>query len=444
MSTGNVRTLPDEILAIIFAFAPSATLFQASLVCRRFNDIIHPMLYRHISMHIIPARTSNTSSYEHMPSNVHKFERLIDTLSARPTLREKVISLSLEVWYHPWYQRFECQNRLVALLPHLNSLYLRPPPVDLDLSGHPLLDTLRFDFGDFSGEHEGISPSREELSTLEFLSWHIWYPSLRSLCVQKFLFSGDRRISLFPTDIYRSSCITDLKLEAYDGTDIGALPGLLQSIKALQNFTFEIVFDWECEHMIEHGVSPGAIGRAILYHAATLVHLAVACSNAAAFSPSTTIGRLDQFPRLKHLGIPETLLTDPHDGNLDDSFPPSLEFLQLQYPMGLNQGNDTKRNRRIARVKRLADQKASRLPSLQHVVWWDQQAESWAGTTYGPSSDIHDVRQRYQSIGVRFTYRNASNYEDTPLGGNVYGSVDGIESQYLNSSKDVRKWSEEW
>ncbi|KAL8644427.1 MAG: hypothetical protein Q9226_007770, partial [Calogaya cf. arnoldii] len=394
MSPVGCLDLPNEIIGAIFSHLSIADLLNVSLACERFCTVAQPLIYHTINLSLKPIPKPEEAD----------------------------------------------QNHLVNLLPRLRSLYLAPSPANLDLANNPLIETLSFDFEGFEDESDETKEPRDRPSELEFLSEYLWLPSLRTLkasCLYLLDPNGGRS---FPKDRYRASPVTSITLEVGDGETIGALPELLQSIKALQSLTFSTECSWEGADMIKHGMSPRTIGQAISHHASTLVELIIACSDGASFPRSSLFGTLFPFTSLKRLGIPETFLASGKNKKFDSSLPRSLEYIQLQYPMGLNQGNDKERGLRVERLLHLVEEKALRLPSLNRFIWWDQQAGCWNGTTYGPAADIHKLNRIFRRNGVRFQYRNASNYEETPLAG--HEDADGVEHQYLDGdlSDDEEFW----
>lgn len=312
-------------------------------------------------------------------------------------------------------------------MPRLKFLDLSPPPIRLDLSKNSSLNTLQLNFYDFDYYTRRIDSANGEITSLKFLSWHLRHSASRKLTAKWVSLSHHPERCFFPRDGYRTSPITELNLLVPNIEPIDVFPKLLQSIKTLQSLTFETNCSWKEEHMIKWDISPQSIGRSISYHAITLVQLSVGCNDAASFSRSSWFGTLTHFTCLKRLGIPETFLTSPKDRSLEHLLPSSLELLQLQYPMSFNQGHDSERPRRVERLEILAKNKDLKLPLLKHIIWWDQQAECWSGTTYGPAWDMRELRKMFQSIDVKFRYRNASDYKKTPLDGSVYGSPGVVE-----------------
>lgn len=132
----------------------------------------------------------------------------------------------------------------------------------------------------------------------------------------------------------------------------------------------------------------------------TLVELIIAGTDGASFLRTSWFGSLAQSQCLKRLGIPETFLTSHDDGRSDHLLPSKLSYLQLQYPMGFNQGDDEERPQRIQRLQCLLMDKDLNLPLLKEVIWWDLYAE--CGTSYGPSKDIFELGEMFGCHGVRF------------------------------------------
>ncbi|KAL8761022.1 MAG: hypothetical protein Q9184_002811 [Pyrenodesmia sp. 2 TL-2023] len=349
-----------------------------------------------------------------MPEIVSRFSSVVSALSENPTLRGYVESMSVEIWTHSFYDNFDEQNTLISLLPRLKYLHLQPPPVDLDLTRLPLLETLYLGFGGFGYIYNAEGRGHRE-SSLEFFSKLLWHHSLRSLKASwlRLLESDGGRF--FAQERSRKAPINCLSLKVSDGETVGALPQLLKSFSALQSFTLETNCSWEGEHTIIHGMAPRSIGLALSDHPTTLVELIIASTDGASFPRTSLFGSLAQFQCLKRLGIPETFLASHDDGKFDHLLPSSLSYLQLQYPMGFNQGHDEERPQRIQRLRCLVTDKDLNLPLMKDLIWWDQQADCWNGTTYGPTTDMVQLGELCRCGGVEFQYKNESYYEDTPL-----------------------------
>ncbi|KAL8905280.1 MAG: hypothetical protein Q9171_006729 [Xanthocarpia ochracea] len=238
----------------------------------------------------------------------------------------------------------------------------------------------------------------------------------------------------FPANRYFTSPITSVSLKVADGETVGALPELLRTFRTLQSFTFETCCNWEAEHMIEHQMSPLALGRCVSYHAATLVELVIACSDGASFPRSTLFGTLTHFSSLKRLGILETFLVKHEEQSFHHLLHPSLEILQLQYAMGFSQGEDEERAMRIKRMSCLLKNKDLSVPRLRRLIWWDQQAGCWSQKTYGPSSAMFELGKAAGCVGVRFQYKNASYFKDTPLAVQEDPVDLGVEHGYLGGN----------
>lgn len=413
----HILALPNEMVRAIFSSLPVGVLLNVLLVCKRFYTVAQPIIFRSINIRIIPRAKPGCFEIKCMPETISRFSSVVSALSKNPTLRGNVESLSLDVWTHSFYEKFADQNILISLLPRLKFLQLQPPPVELDLSRHPLIQTLDLDFAGF-GRNPNAAKSRDRCpSSLEFLSELLWHQSLRSLkasSLDLLEFDGGR---FFPKERLKKSPINSISLRVCDGATVGALPQLLKSFEALQSFTLETSCTWEGEHMLVHGMAPRSICIALSHHATTLVELIIASTDGAWFPRTTLYGSLTQFVCLKRLGVPETFLANREDGKFDHLLPPSLCYLQLQYPMGFNQGYDEERPQRTQRLRCLLRNKDLNLPLLEKLVWWDQQPECWSGTTYGPSIDIFELGEMFRCNDVKFQYKNASYYIDTPLAG---------------------------
>ncbi|KAL8857179.1 MAG: hypothetical protein Q9178_006234 [Gyalolechia marmorata] len=308
------------------------------------------------------------------------------------------------------------------------------------------METLELDFRGFN--HKRNHPD-DYRSTLDSLSKHLHYPSLRTLKASwPGLVESDGGC-YFPADRYCTSPITSVSLKVADGETIGALPELLRTFRALQSFTFETYHIWDSEHMIEHHMSPLALGRCVSYHAATLVELVIACNDGASYPRSTMFGTLTHFSSLRRLGIPETILAKHEDRSFDHLLPPHLEILQLQYIMDFNQSHDEERTMRIKRMSCLLKNKDLNVPRLRCLIWWDEPAVCWS---YGPLSAMSELRNAARCVGLRFQYKNSSYFNDSPLAvqedpldlavthGRLGGNLSPEDLRVLAEEYDDRTW----
>ncbi|KAI4276456.1 MAG: hypothetical protein LQ337_002472 [Flavoplaca oasis] len=151
-----------------------------------------------------------------------------------------------------------------------------------------------------------------------------------------------------------------------------------------------------------------------------MIHLVIACSDAATFLPNNLFGPLTSFPCLQRLGIPESFLANAEDPCFDHLLPRSLELLQIQYARGFSPYGDTGRHRKIERLLNLLRATDWELRSLKRVIWWDQQPQEEHYATYGPFLDVFELGISFWCKDVRFQYINASLYEDTILAGSEY------------------------
>lgn len=413
MTVLALDSLPAEILDKIFSHLPcDTTLLQVALVCQQFRIAMRPLQYRTIKLSLKP-KCKHKDRGNSIRENIYKFHDLFKILSADSTLRDEVRSLFIDVWHHPWYERFEDQHRLVEILPRLRTLHLGPPPPKLNLSNHLLLESLSLDFSYLNPSYDE-DLDREKISSLEYLSRYLWHPPLRSLETQWLRLSDPNSGNYLPKGTYRSSPVIDLRLMSCFDVDLGACGKIIHSIRALQSLTLEVCCQWEVEHTRTYNMSPPEIGRIITHHADTLVELIVAGSNAGSFLPSR-FGTFAHFRSLQRLGIPEHFLVNEEDIRVDHLLPSTLTVLQMQYPMGLNSGKDDERPHRVLRQKLLAAHRQQRCPSLERVIWWEQQWECWSGTRYGPSSDMEEIRLAFQQVDVIFEFLSSPFFDDTPL-----------------------------
>ena len=432
MPAVHILTLPNEILTSIFSFLSTWSLLNVSLACRHFCLFAQLLLFRNIRLSLIPREEE--SNHENTDGNpeFHHFWDVVSTLRKNPTLRQNVEVLSLDIWNHPWCEDFKEYNTLINILPRLKALQLSPPPAKLDLSRHLSMKTLELDFTS-SFNYRKTHPS-DYGSTLDSLSKHLHYPSLRILKASWPCLAELDGGCYFPADRYCTSPITSVSLEVADGEAIGALPRLLRTFRALQSFTFETSCPWVSELMMEHQMSPLALGRCVSYHAATLVELVIACNGGASFPRSTLFGTLTHFNSLRRLGIPETFLAKYDDRSFDHLLPPNLEILQLQYTMGSSQSHDEERTMRIKRMSCLLKNKNLNVPRLRLLIWWDQPADGLSDKMYGPLSAMSELRNTARCLGLRFQYRIAFHFTGSPLAVQKDPLDLGVEHGYLGGN----------
>lgn len=408
----HILALPNEILQLALSFLLKPSLLNTSLVCKRFCNTAQPLIFRSIKLWLMPL--AKPISLKHYGTMVD-YENLLRSFSNSSSLRVNVQSLSLVAYDTSSSHHFGVNpNHLIQLLPCLRNLRLAPPPAIVDVSGNPVLKTVDIDYGGFNHDPYNFSHikcSQQALGSLSQLLWSRSLQTLKACCVQ--LSDPDGNF-YFPRYRYRTSRITSLSLQIRERVAVGALPELLNTINALQTFVLNNEYLRQVGEVAAPGLSAHSIYESIAHHTASLIHLVIACSDTAMFLPNNLFDSLNTFPCLQRLGIPECFLANTEDPFFDHLLPRSLKFLQIQYATGFSQGRDTNRHMKIERLLNLLRATDSELPTLEHVIWWDQQPQ-------GPFFiDVFELGMSFWCKDVRFQYINALFYEDTVLAGKEY------------------------
>ena len=421
----SINDIPDEILQIIFSYLPKdVSLLQASLTSHRFWVLVEPFRYHNIRLLLEPASLPSDIKYTAVPAtgNIHRFTKLITKMSEKPYLRRHVSSVLIRVVYHPFCELFESHNDLLGMLPCLKSLALSPPPLNEDLLSTTSLRHLELDFEDQHMYWSWSILANRHLTDyhssnpMDLFSRCLYLPSLRCLVAVGLNISLLDYSIYFPAEKSRKSLVTDLRILKSSDFCIGVLPQVLSSIKELHYFTFEVDYSCEGDRYEPYEIVPIAIRLAVAQHADTLIELNIAASDAASFLETPLFGSLAGYSRLRRLAIPETFVATSIYATFKDILPPSLEEMQLQYPMGFSQDHDSSRLLRISRLDRLAKNKKELAPNLKRLIWWDQQPKDLAGTEYGFEEDRERLSEICRTRGLQFEAVNASSWSETPFG----------------------------
>ncbi|RDW72937.1 hypothetical protein BP6252_06844 [Coleophoma cylindrospora] len=408
----ELPAMSSEILLETFSHLPRRDLYRLALVSLQFKHLSQRLLYRSIDFDFYLPLCPGTTVLEPPNNNLLMFRQLIDTLSQNARLRLFIRAVTIRAGYISARSRFDELNRLLELVPDLQSLTLTPPPDHLDLSTFslPLLEKLKLTF-DTGVINRGNIP-------MEIIARHFWMPSLRSFsiacCFIPKMHAG------FSPQHHRTASITDLQFLSMDDDDVGCIPDIVSCVKSLKRFTFESAVPWDVSQQ-PATLAPHTFRQFLQVHASTLVHLEIAASDAAKFSHESLYGSLKGYHNLRRLAIPEPFLVIVQDSTstLVDILPPELEDLQIQFPMLFMQGKDKNRATRVKRLEQLAAAKIQQFPRLKRVVWWSQPAECWddrQGLRYGPESDMEHLAATFRNVGVQFEWLTRAYFEDTPFG----------------------------
>ena len=276
----HVLALPNEILQPTLSFLLVPSLVKVSLVCKRFCSLAQPLIFRSIKLWLILiAEPDSLKNY----GTIGDYHNLVQLFSNGSSLQGNVQSLSIDAYEKMSTYAYDVDvNHLIRLLPRLRFLHLAPPPTVLNVSGNLVLKTIELEFG---GSSHDVSRRRRSQPTLGTLSELFWSPSLQTLKAHCIRLSNPHGSRFFPRYRYRTSQITNLSLKIEECRTVGALPELLMAIKALQN----LVLNNECfrgaRNIATPGLSARSIRESISHHAASMIHLVIACSDAATFLP---------------------------------------------------------------------------------------------------------------------------------------------------------------
>ncbi|KAH7418525.1 hypothetical protein BKA64DRAFT_654628 [Cadophora sp. MPI-SDFR-AT-0126] len=411
----TLSALSNDILLDILSHLSRKDLYNVALVSNRLSGPAHRLLYQSINLKLLfPTRASDATN----DNNLHVFAQLVDTLTRNRHLQPYVSRLYVKVWMHLRQHRFGDHANLLGVLPNLQTLSLQPPPNNFQLSmlASPGIQTLHLDFSN-GRDHNGDEQSSDPLEIIERV---LWATHLRRFLIEGITFTSAFR-KIFQAHQSRSSPVTDLQFRTCSQQEIGCLPDVLASIKALERFTFEMLTPWETSHGYAKGMEPFTFGQAVGLHAESLAHLEIASSDAAEFLRTSLFGALTGFLKLKKLAILDELLYNVSDeaSSLVDVLPPNLEELQLQFAMLRMHREDPNRSLRLSRLRQLAAAKEKRFLALKRVIVWFQPCECWSndGSCYGPLSDMDNLRVVFKKVGVKFEFLSEPYFMDTPFGG---------------------------
>lgn len=404
--------LPMDILLDILNLMPRRSdLCNLALVCSRFKDPAQQVLYRSIYLGL-----PGSGWKGRFWADGRKITRLIDTLSENVQLRMYVSNLSVKVFHSTDSLPLEDYERLLSLVPRLESLSLDPNRAQLQLSEQtlPSLNALSL-----TAHHYPVNPTERE-DPLEIIARHFWVPHMRKIYISETRFTPEMSV-LFPPDRHRTAPITDLQFCDIGSADLGCLPDVISCVRSLRRFTLEVFSNWEdWQYVAGSAMPPEIFGQLLRVHASTLAHLEIAGSDAGEFPCTSLIGSLAGYPRLERLALPEPFLVVVGDeaSTLVDVLPPNLRELQLQFPMLFMHGLDKDRATRIRRLEQVAAAKPVRFHALQRVIWWSQPAEcceDGTGLKYGPISDMDHLTAAFKKVGVIFEWFQSPYFECTPF-----------------------------
>lgn len=440
---------PDEVLEIIFSKLPrDAGLIKVAQVCERFKALVLPLLYRSLRLDAKHMRADGYVSLkpEELPPGLMP-ESLSLRLKHNPDLCRNVRKLNLTVHNVGWYENPSGHRKLMTLLPSIQEISLNPPPKEYNFPMSNRLATMSLDF--IYDDKLFWAPSRLIDATPFNLNNYLSKPSLRKLQFKHTEIS--HYMPIHSGDV-GSSAITDLRFIDWLPQELEILGYVLPSVKHLKHFVVEANGCSFWHNSKTHGLAPHDYGLLLQPHSTSLEELIIAYSDGTYndgtdFPPTSTplMGTLTNYHNLKRLAIPEPFLVGLEDMSFHQLLPPLLEELQMQYPMGVKnpvldrQGDVGSRPPyRLMRMKRLAENKASIVPRLKHVIWWFQQTP-WQvsvgdpppynpntrsrttdqpprGPLYGPPEDMYKLAEDFMKVGVKFEWVSMPRFKYTPFG----------------------------
>ena len=418
-----LTALPIELLMQIMSLLPRNGNCLAPLcrVCRIFRTVVQPYLYSTITLTMdcdekIP--DSGALSSECGNSNVSQFSRLVDTLSKNPTLRTypRELRLKSDCKGETLRHLLGLQFRLLEILPSLQDLSLSPSPVFSEFSSMPSLRSLQLEFP-------------LEIMYLHFENYDSWHdtqsaevrviknclliPTLRVFKIEGLILSPLllRSSIAFPNFGHRSSAISDLHLTNCDMTS-AVLIGILLSIRELKHFVLE---GFNCP-------SYGSLGKALEPHRGCLEELIIAPTYTSRTQIRPPIVSLVDYVALKRLAVTEYFLDAHNDITMQraiESLPRQLEVLQLQHQTKDQKEMALHMDMRVLRYRSLAANKATLLPALKCVIWWNQVSfkfDTSATEEVYCSDGMKALLPRFQDVGVDFQWGWSDYFWSTPFG----------------------------
>ena len=350
---------------------------------------------------------------------MHFFYRLVETLTKSPNLCRSVVAVRLSVSNDYSEEPFTDHIQLITLLPSLKQLTLSPPPPHLSLPTSNRLETLRFDFDDYSLEYTKDTPELDRVHPIELVARHFWMATLQSLRLHSgWLYHGPWS-HLFPKERYRTSPISDLRVMGCVDPAIGVLADILLSVRRLRRFTLESTVIPPLVDSTDRRFSPNWFAQALQPHESTLVDLVITGCGETAFLSTPIFGSMASYVSLKKLGILETFLVQRDSRTLHEWLPVSLEVLQLQFPFDRDMvPPDEEQPLRFQRMKYLAENKCAYLPSLKCVIWWAQEVKDWYIDSLLGDRDLDRIDQLarlFKDVGVEFKLCCCKLFYETPM-----------------------------
>ena len=392
----KTAALPTEILnAILSYLSCDNDLVNLSQVSHRFNTVIEPILYRTITLEM-----PKTGGTERWFDRDYRFRQLANTLVENPHVRRYIVKLQLLVFDDPVRVHSNRQQQILTLVPSLRELVLRHPPDSLQLHTLEHLESLCIDFYEplTSGLVNFLEVKRHE--PLEMLARILWIRTLKRLCLKKLWWHHYPKACLFPEERQRTAAITDLAIMQCPKV-LDILPFILNSIKVLK----KLVVEGRNLLYVPLTGSGEPLRQILSIHKNTLVELCIVDIDGYRIRMPGVFERLRDYTSLRRLAIPAIFLPYDYDQDFYKMLPGSLETCQLQCDRYAYRAEET-------RMESLAKYKFEFMPVLRSVCLWESMDQNHDNI----ESFIDRLTNRFEDVGVTFSWITGRSFSETPLG----------------------------
>lgn len=436
-STSNMglAAFPTELLVSIFLETSHDDLAKLVKVCKVFQAVAEPILYRSTKVELWPYQDSHGNlcgANANPPSE--GYNNLVTKLSRDTSLCACVKSLALVTLPAICYysdegitiveQRTSTEiKRFLELLPSIKTLSIDAPSFPFILPPLPHLTFLCVNFRNLYSTIFGDESCKKVAS--EILALYFFKPSLRTMHVEnlnhgRFL----RRENEVSLDCHNTSPVTDLRLMNWKNNGVSNLFTPLLWPKRLER----LVYENGCNRNFRATGSPSLqflrVVAAMKPQEKSLVEILIATTRDYVFTDSTNMGNLTTFTSLKRLAIPhQNFRYQGVSTGISWMLPPQLEELQLQHLM--KRSAKSIEQLQLMHLELLASQKPDRVPALRLVVSWYQPCADQDDTlmlgamaerieAYRPK--LESITSLFWNVGVIFTWVSALELMDTPFG----------------------------
>lgn len=437
MGRNQIELLPNEVLLQILSHIHSRShLVKLATLSKHFKALVECLLYHHISLDIRYSakelnntRLVNKFSHTTIPSFV-PFDRLIEHLSVRQDLGNRVRALDLRVHRRLWYMPLAAHSRLLEVLPALRVLSLSPPPLDLSI---PCSDwgvkSLRLDFGYVTDHYVGAGDWLHIGVPLQIIARYLRLARVRKIQVENAFFTarfnGAHHLPI------GSSSVDDIRfLNCCMSKSDRVLASFVRSIRYLKRFVVE--FSSLTEQADPPERDTNAFEFALYGHQATIEELVIATSGELA-SICWALGPFTKWRSLKRLAVPSYMVVEnfPSRQELHKILPPLLEELQIEHPtahihrppmrMSCSSSVFRPNPRYLADMRLLALNKNDYVRRLTTVIWWYQVPEKSSPdyidiSTDGTLAGLIRIFLAFEEVGVKFVWVTETFFKDTPFG----------------------------